>query len=111
MGMARRSDEGRRLWQRLSSGGALRRGVEVLRQQPRRVRNTLETRDAAHVHNVWRSLTFNDVHAVEINAERAAALQGISRNSGESMNNSPCFSSSVRRGNTFFTPKSCPPIA
>src|SRR6266851_9331635 len=57
----------------LSPLGALRRSAEVLRQNPRRVRDTLEPGDAAHVHDVRRPFAFDDVDAVQIDAERSTA--------------------------------------
>src|SRR5205823_9333725 len=69
-----------RSWSRLRHpvcpGGALRRSVEVLRQNPRRVRDTLEAGDAAHVHDVRRPFAFDDVDAVQVDAERPTAARG-----------------------------------
>src|SRR5205809_7432522 len=66
----------RRLRHQISPGGALRRSVEVLRQNPRRVRDTLEAGDAAHVHDVRRPFAFDDVDAVQVDAERPTAARG-----------------------------------
>src|SRR5437879_12773195 len=60
----------------LSPGGALRRCVEVLRQQLWRVGDTLETRNAAHVHDVGCSFAFDNVHPVQVNAEGTTAVRG-----------------------------------
>src|SRR5439155_17337414 len=60
----------------LAPHGALRRSVEVLRQNLRRVRDTLEPGDAAHVHDVRLPFAFDDVDAVQIDAERSTAAHG-----------------------------------
>src|SRR5439155_7301958 len=69
-----------RSWSRprhqVSPGGALRSPVEVLRQNPRRVRDTLEAGNAADVHDVRRPFAFDDVDAVQVDAERPTAAQG-----------------------------------
>src|SRR5207244_4198829 len=80
----------------LSPHGALRRRVEVLRQNPRRVRDTLEPGDAAHVHHVRRPFAFDDVNAVQIDAERSTAAHGDVaelRREREGLPSSLCFRS------------------
>src|SRR5437870_8713621 len=50
--------------------------MEVLRQQPQCIRHAFETRNAAHIDDVRRPFALDDVHAVQVDAERAAAAFG-----------------------------------
>src|SRR6266516_1925856 len=81
----------RRLRHQVSPGGALRRSVEVLRQNPRRVRDTPEPGHAAHVHDVRLPFAFDDVDAVQVDAERPTAAQGDVAQLGREREGFPLF--------------------
>src|SRR5207248_8542617 len=48
---------------------------QVLREPPRRVRHSLESRNAAHIHDVRLPAAFDHVDAIEVDAKCAAAPQ------------------------------------
>src|SRR5438552_6543123 len=60
----------------LSLGGALRRGVEVPRQEPGRIRYALVPGDAVHVHDIRVPVALDHVHSVKVDVERPAAALG-----------------------------------
>src|SRR2546426_6323951 len=72
---AARGPDSRRLHHGSPSLRALRRGVDVAREQSRCIRNTLVSGDARHVHDVWPPLALDDVDAVQVDAEGPAAAQ------------------------------------
>src|SRR5439155_6983986 len=60
----------------LSAGSAFRGGVEVPRQQDRRVRDALEPGNTAHVNDVRLPFALDDVVSVEVYTERPSAPHG-----------------------------------
>src|SRR5437762_11885115 len=73
--LAPNSRQGSNLGLKISPCSPFCGSAKILRQKLWCVGDALKTRDAAHVHNVGLPFTLDNVHAVKVDAERAAATQ------------------------------------
>src|SRR5213079_1967028 len=61
--------------QRLACKHPVRGQIDVVGQSERRVRNTLEAREAGYVHDIGLARALDDIEAIEIDSEHLTAAQ------------------------------------